>query len=134
MSEENVEIVRRAIDAFNRRDADGIEEFITADCVWFPALLREVEGTGFRGREGLDAYFAAASDTWEEFRIVADEFRPFGDDRILVLGRIEGSGRGSGVQVETPWACVYDFDGDRLSRIRAFLGHDEALEVVGLED
>jgi hypothetical protein len=59
MSQENVEIVRRAIDAFNRRDADGIEAFITSDCVWFPALLREVEGTGFRGREGLDAYFAA---------------------------------------------------------------------------
>jgi ketosteroid isomerase-like protein len=134
MSQENVEVVKRAIDAFNRRDADGLAEFLTPDCEWFPAMLREVEGMSFQGREGLDEYFAAVSDTWEEFRIVVDEFRPFGDDRVLGLGRIEGRGRGSGVQVETPWAVVYDFDGDKLSRIHAFLGHDEALKAVGLAE
>jgi hypothetical protein len=37
------------------------------------------------------------------------------------------------VQVERTWAVVYDFDGDKLSRIRAFLAHDEALKAVGLD-
>jgi ketosteroid isomerase-like protein len=134
MSQENVEIVKRAIDAVNRRDADGLAEFLTPDCEWFPAMLREVEGMAFQGREGLDAYLAAIADTWEEFRIVVDEFRPFGDDRVLGLGRLEGRGRGSGVQVETPWAVVYDFDGDKLSRIRAFLAHDDAVKAVGLAE
>src|SRR6476659_1878767 len=132
MSQENVEIIKRAIAAFNRRDADGLDACLTPDCEWFPAMLREVEGMSFRGRAGLDAYFAAVSDTWEEFRLVVEEFRPFGDDRVLGLGRIEGRGRVSGVQVETPWAVVYDFDGPKLSRIRAFLAHSEALEAAGL--
>src|SRR3954447_13833071 len=134
MSQKNVEIVKRAIAAFNRRDADGLDEFLTPDCEWFPAMLREAEGMSFRGRDGLDAYFAAASDTWEEFRLVVEKFRQFGDDRVLGLGRAEGRGRVSGVQVETPWAVVYDFDGDKVSRIRAFLTHAEALKAVGLAE
>jgi ketosteroid isomerase-like protein len=134
MSQENVEISKRAIAAFNRLDLDGLADFLTPECEWYPALLVEVEGAGFRGRAGLTEYFEATSDTWEEFRIVADEFRSVGEVRVLVLGRIEGRGRGSGVQVERPWAVIYSFSGGKISRVRAFLDHAEALQAVGLAE
>jgi hypothetical protein len=44
MSQANVEIVRRAIDAYNQRDIDLIYGFVTADFEWVPAILVMIEG------------------------------------------------------------------------------------------
>ena len=75
MSQANVEVVKRGIDAFNRRDVDAFAEVTTVDFEMFPALARIVEGGSYRGREGIDTYFRDLGDTWEEVRIFGDEFR-----------------------------------------------------------
>jgi ketosteroid isomerase-like protein len=129
-----VETSRQAIAAFNRGDSERLIEFLTPDCQWRPAMLAAVEGAEFQGHAGLNAYVEATADTWEEFRIVADEFRAVGEDRVLVLGRIQGRGRGSGVQVERLWAVVHSFRAGKITRVHAFLGHADALEAVGLEE
>jgi ketosteroid isomerase-like protein len=49
MSTENVEIVKRGTDAFNRLDADAFAQFATPDFEWFPVLGGTVEGNSFRG-------------------------------------------------------------------------------------
>src|SRR2546429_9598478 len=72
------------MDAFNRRDVDALMEFTTFEL--FPALAGSVEGGSFRGREGMEAYFEASKDTWEELRLIAEEIRDLGD-RVLWLGR-----------------------------------------------
>jgi ketosteroid isomerase-like protein len=53
---------------------------------------------------------------------------------VLVLGQIEGRGRASGVQVNAPQGLIYDFRGDKISRIRAYLDHGEALRAAGLAE
>jgi ketosteroid isomerase-like protein len=131
MSRESVEIAKRGIDAFNRRDVDSIVELATADFEWFPALPETVEGSGYRGREGIETYLIEVHDTWEEYRLVADEFRDLGD-RVLMLGRIEGRGRGSGVNVDTPWGGIFDFRDGRVWRVRSYLDHGDALRAAGL--
>jgi ketosteroid isomerase-like protein len=105
MSQENVKITRRSIDAFNRRDVDAFMEVSTSDFELFPALVGEVEGGSFRGRAGMAAYFEAAAGTWEEFRLLPDEFRDLGDT-VLWLGRMEGRGRASGVLVSAPQGAI----------------------------
>src|SRR6202011_4168764 len=67
------------MDAFNRRDADLIADLTTPDFEWFPALPGNVEGGGYRGREGIETYLGEIRDTWEELRVVGDEFRDLGD-------------------------------------------------------
>jgi ketosteroid isomerase-like protein len=131
MSQKNVEIVKRGIRAYNRRDIDSIYEMATPDFRWVPALLTGFEGKGLRGREEMEGYFGEVEETWEKYRLVIDEFRDLGD-RVLVLGRIEGRGRGSGLLIDTPWGCVFDFHGDKMSRARAYLDHDEASRAAGL--
>jgi ketosteroid isomerase-like protein len=133
MSQENVEILKRGIDAYNRRDIDTFADLTTADVEWFPALDRTVEGRGYRGREGMERWFETVSDTWEELHVLGDEIRDLGD-RVLVLGRVEGRGRGSGVQVDTPAGFVVDFHDGKMSRCRAFLDHGEALRAAGLSE
>jgi ketosteroid isomerase-like protein len=132
MSQENVEIVKRAISAFNRRDLDGLEELGTPDIEWITSM-GAIEGETFRGREGGDAYVARLSHAWEEFRTIAEDIRDLGD-RVLMLGRVEGRGKGSGVPVNMPLAQVCDFRDGKVCRIRSYLDHAAALKAVGLEE
>src|SRR2546423_3431465 len=133
MSQENVAVAERAMDAFNQRDIDAFIQPMTADFEWLPALGMAVEGGRFRGREGVETYFEALHATWEEVRLVADEVRGLGES-VIWLGRIEGQGRGSGVPVDAPMRAVFDFRGGAVWRARSYLDHAEALKAVGLEE
>jgi ketosteroid isomerase-like protein len=132
MSQENVEIVKRLLDAFNERDLDGFAELTTPDFEWSPSMVA-VEGEVFRGREGIETYFGRMIEAWDEFRAVNGELRDLGD-RVLWHGRLEGRGRISGAPVGAALDIVYDLRGGQISRMRSYLDHDEALTAVGLEE
>ena len=133
MSQENVEIAKEGIDAFNRRDVDAFMESTTSDFELFPAMAGAVDGSSVTGREGLETLFGEVRDIWEEQHVIADEFRDLGD-RVFVLGRIVGRGRASGVPVETPAAIISDFRDGKMWRSRSYLDHDEALRAAGLSE
>jgi len=92
MSQENVEIAKRLMDAYNRRDVDAYVDCATPDFELVPVFVGAVEGGSYQGREGIERVFEATRDTWDDYRIVADEFRDLGD-RVLMVGRAEGRGR-----------------------------------------
>jgi ketosteroid isomerase-like protein len=131
VSREHLEIAKRCVDAFDRRDLDELAETVTADYEWVGAFLGTVEGGSYRGREGMARYFAEAEQTWESFSVTGEEFRDL-DDRVLVLGRMEGRGRSSGVEVDTPYTMIVEFHEGKVSRSRAYLDHAEALRAAGL--
>ena len=134
MSRANVEIAKRAMDAFNRRDSDSYDDLVTEDFEWPPGLGAAVEGGGsYVGREGMETFLGEVLDTWEEFRLFADDFRDLGD-RVLVLCRTEGRGRGSGVPVNAREAMLCDFREGKISRIRNYLDQGEALRAAGLDE
>src|SRR6476659_4010496 len=133
MSRENVDIVKRFVDAFNRRDLNALMDTATLDLAFSPALAGTIDDNRFQGREGMRAYFADVDSAWEEFRLIVDEYRDLGD-RVLTLGRLEGRGRGSGAVVETPQGAVGDFRDGKLSSVRSYLDHGEALRAAGLTE
>jgi ketosteroid isomerase-like protein len=133
MSQQNVEIIKWGIDAFNRRDVDALLDLATADIEWFPALGMAVEGGSFRGREGVEEYLHELHDTWEEQRLLPEEFRDLGDS-VLWLGRTAGHGRGSGVPVDAPMGGIYDFRDGKVSRVRMFFDRREAMRAAGLSE
>jgi ketosteroid isomerase-like protein len=134
MSRDKVDVAKRVVDAYNRRDVDGLfAELATPDFEWFPALTRAFEGGGYRGREGVEKFAADTRENWEELQIIAEEFRDLGD-RVLSLGRMKGRGKGSGVPVDQPFASVLDFRGDRIWRSRVYLDRAEGLRAAGLSE
>jgi ketosteroid isomerase-like protein len=133
MSRENVEVVKRAVEAFSARDVDLAAALATPDFEWFPAMTGTVERGSYQGREGVGAYLRDVLDTWAELRVLAAEFRDLGD-RVLMLGRMAGRGRGSGAPVDAPIGMVFECRGGRIAQIRSFLDHGEALEAVGLAE
>ncbi len=106
---------------------------VTPDFAWFPALPGVVEGDGCRGRAGIEIYFEEISNIWEELRVIGGEFRDIGD-RVIVLGRTEGRGRCSGVEVDSPIGVIYDFRDGKMSRVLAYLDHGGALRAAGLSE
>jgi ketosteroid isomerase-like protein len=132
VSQENVNTVRRGIEAFNERDIEALAALVTPDFGWFPALVRGLDGGGYRGREGIARYFGDLRATWEHLRVLADEYRDLGEG-VLVLGRTDAQGIRSGVSVDAPIGIGFDFRSGRVSRTRAFLDHVEALNAAGLE-
>jgi len=95
MSQENVEIVRRSFDAFNKRDTDTLREDWTADAEWSRAFLGGglVEGAVFRGHQGLSEFLRLQAETWAS--IVADTVT-VGDvpgDSVRAEARLEAVAR-----------------------------------------
>ena len=133
MSQENVKIARRVIDAFNRRDVDAIFACVNPDVEWFPAMSVTFGG-GLRGHEGIESYVREVNDTWEEYRVVAHDFRDLGEDQVLVLSRVEGRGAGSGGLVNAAMGQIFDFRDGKIARVRTYLDHDQALAAVGLSE
>ena len=131
MSQQNVEIVKRALDAFSSGDADAFADLTTPDVEWKTGLGAIEGGEIFHGRSGVEKYFERLSSAWDEFRFIPDEFRDR-DDVVLVLGRLEGRGRGGGVPVDSPVGAVWDLREGKICRLRAYHDRAEASEVAGL--
>ena len=126
-------MVERLTDAFHRRDIDAFAKLTTPDVEWVPVFAARVEGTVYRGRQGIEAFLRELSETWDSFRPVPEEYRDL-DTRVLALGRLEAQGRNSAALIETPWAGIFDFGTAKISRIRTYLDRAEALKAVGLEE
>jgi ketosteroid isomerase-like protein len=131
MSHQNVALVMRSIEAVNQRDVDGFMALNTTDFELLPAMSG-FAGVSFHGREGVERYFAELDSVWEEFQVIGEELHDLGD-RVLVLMRIEGRGRGSGVRVVGRQAFISDFRDGKTARVRSYLDRAEALRDAGLE-
>jgi ketosteroid isomerase-like protein len=96
-------------------------------------VTRAYGGGCYQGREGLERFAAAIGEVWEELQNTAEEFRDLGD-RVLVLGRLTGRGKGSGAQVDAPLAAIFDFRDDRIWRVRGYVDRAEGLRAAGLSE
>ena len=131
MSRENVELV---LDAFRALDAEGIDAalaFFAPDCVWYMSD-RWLEGSAYRGHEGMRYLNAAFADTFDSWGWEVRDTRD-AQDRVVVLSERTGQIKGSGATVSQPLGLVVsDFHDDTFGEIRAFASWREALEAVGL--
>jgi ketosteroid isomerase-like protein len=132
MSEENVENIRRGIDAWNRGDLDE----------WLAGFAPEAElhttarfpDRGiYRGRVGLERYWAEIHEAVEEMSLSISDLRASGD---TVFQAVTGSGRGkrSKVPIEGPIWLVTTLRDGLAVRVENYVDRDEALEAAGLRE
>ena len=135
MSRENVEILRRAWDAFDRGDIDeGLEVFAT-DVEW--DVSRDiwggiVGGGHYKGTDGVLAWLRDLYSAWETFEMVAEEVIDAGDDQVIGVLSARGRGRTSGIEVEHHPGGVTTLREGKIVRVVWFPSREEALEAVGL--
>jgi ketosteroid isomerase-like protein len=124
MSEQNVEVARRSFAAFNAGDVESLVETGHPDCEWLP-FRAQLEGETYRGRDGVRRFFYDMQEAWREFQIEVMELREVGG-RVLLVGHIEGLGRGSGVAVSVDAGFVMDFRDGRIVRVVSYSDPEEA--------
>jgi ketosteroid isomerase-like protein len=134
VSRENVEAVRRSLNAWNRGEVDAWMEPCHPEIEWFSAIAGRVEGTEtvYRGPAEMRRFWDEWHSVWD-LRIDLSEIRDLGDT-VLALGRMRTRGAASGVNLESPVGYVFEFDGGLVRTMRAYLDRDEALEAVGLRE
>src|SRR5687767_5045390 len=127
MPDDNAGTVLRSYEAFAKRD---LEEFLSYHDpeVEFRSLVLEVEGEVYRGHDGLRSWWESIVDVFPDWTPQADDAREMGD-RVLLRVRIEGSGTGSGIDVERHvWNVVEVSDG-RITSSAFFRTEPEALQA-----
>jgi hypothetical protein len=85
-----VEIVKRALGAFNRRDVDAYDAF-TPDFELLPAMVAGLDGKTYRGREGYEQLLAEYGEVWETLVVVPEEYR----ERLPVVSGWRSVGLGA---------------------------------------
>jgi hypothetical protein len=132
MSEQNVEVVERAIAAINARDIDGYLACCTEDVV-LRTPLAEITGA-YEGVDGIKRFLVDVEDAVPDFRIHAERVESVGANQVLAFLQITATGRSSGIPQDASTANVYDLVDGKINRIRIFLERREALEDVGLAE
>jgi ketosteroid isomerase-like protein len=131
MSHENVELVHRVYDAFNRRDLDDFLAFADPD-VELTTRFMEMEGDPFyRGHDGVREWWRTLLAVFPDFSAEVLEVRDFGDSVVIAL-RVRGHGVDSGAPVdEVVWQASKVRNG-KVTWARNFGREAEALEAAGL--
>ena len=131
MSQENVKTVRRMYEAFYGGDAEGALAYFDSE-VEVDASAR-VDGGIVHGRHELSALIAGWLGAWDDWREEIETVRDVGT-RVLVAAVQRGRSKGSGIEVETRYAVLYEVHGDKITRMTIYSKPEEALEAVGLRE
>jgi ketosteroid isomerase-like protein len=133
MSEENVEIVRRAYAAFNRTDLKWLAELVSPDWVMdWSQSIGPLAGV-YRDLEGAAAWIAAIQEAFEDFELTPTEYIGSGA-RIVVRARVRGRGRGSGLVVDAAGTTLWELRGGKVTNTTLYQSDEEALEAAGLTE
>jgi ketosteroid isomerase-like protein len=131
MSRQNVELLHRALDAFNRRDLEAFLALMEAD-VEAVSRLVAIEGD-YRGHDGIRRWWGNLLDAIPDFTIEVVEVRDLGDLTLAVL-RNRGHGAGSEIPVEQRLWHVAEWRDQKVVWWSAYETEAEALEAVGLRE
>jgi uncharacterized protein len=133
MSRENVELVRRAYELFERRDIEGVLGLATDDFeLRLPDSYPEGRET-YSGRDGLQRWLAMIRDVWGEWRFDVERLID-ADEQVVALVRIVAEGGASGVPVDREVAHVWSVRDGKASTASVHLDRTAALEAVGLRE
>jgi ketosteroid isomerase-like protein len=131
MSQDNVEIVRETIEAFNRDEESSR---------WHPeVVVVPPEGWPEGGEvvHGLAAWqrqMERLRDSWADTRLEIDDIRSVDEERVVWTLRWLTTGKDSGLAFETAMGAVYTVNDGLIVRGEFFRSPADALEAVGLSE
>jgi uncharacterized protein len=128
MSEENVELVREGIEAFNRGDIDWLLERIDDDFVFDWSRSRSPLRGVYRGADGIAGFLREQWTTFEEFVVEPGEFIDRGR-HVVVPVTLRARGR-EGIAVSADNTHVYTVEDGRVARVALYQQTHEALAAT----
>jgi ketosteroid isomerase-like protein len=130
MSERDVERLRAGYEALDRGDISLVREFIHPEARMSdrPEIP---DATTYVGWDGIVLSLRASRETFDDFHFIPEAFFEKGD-KIVVILRMTGIGRASGVPVEERIAHLWTVEDGRAVTLQAYTSPADALEAAGL--
>jgi ketosteroid isomerase-like protein len=133
MSQENVQLVQAAFQAFE----DGDMEAVLRLCDENIQITQAAELVGAsqtqHGHAGVIEAFAIWPDLWDDYHVEILRMADVGD-AVMVTTINRGRGKDSGVPVEMPFSFVFSIRAGRIVEWRLFMREEQALRAVGLAE
>ena len=131
MSQENVEVVRRIYDGWSRGDFSVGADLMAPEFEWHQ-YAEAVEPGSHRGA-AIGGAISKIFEIYENFRVGPEEYIDAGD-KVVVTAHVQGTGRGSGVELNETFAFVWTVHGGKLAELTLFRDRRDALEAAGLRE
>ena len=130
MSQERVERVLDLYRLFNEGNFDQALSDLPDEIEWVVLDVLPDQGP-YDGREGVRRFWTAWLETFEEFRIDVLAGHDL-DDHVVVIMRVGGTGRDSGLDVDSPpFTAVWTWRDDELARMEMFPDENTARAAIG---
>jgi ketosteroid isomerase-like protein len=133
MSEENVEIIRRAYEAYDRGDRDAFVADIAPECEYVAAGTVPGRTGTYRGPEGYKKFVAWLDEEFSDSHAELDAIIDAGDS-VVVGATLRGRGRQSGIPATFTFWQVWAFANGQIVGGQGFANKAQALEAAGLSE
>ena len=115
---DNVEIVREGYEAFNQGDFEMVMERFNDDIEWVcPDGVRY--GGIYHGPEEVGGFFERVSGDIDDLHLDVDRFIDDGET-VVAIGSTRGTASETGESLDVPFAHVFDFEDDRITRFQEY--------------
>jgi ketosteroid isomerase-like protein len=131
VSTENVDLARRAYQAFNGGGVEAILRFLDPEIEWRMWERWAREARVFKGHQGAREALLIFTENFDEFGAEPHEFIDAGE-HVVVPARLHGRAKGTGEEASFELVHVWTLRGDRASRLDVYASREEALRAVGL--
>ena len=133
MSQENLEILRRWHDAWNRGDLDTVADLFHPDAEVIPDPSWMEPGP-FKGRAVIRRWFEGLAESWDgrDQAVLRELFEASG--QVVARWDWEVRGRASGIDTRLDLTAVNLVEAGRIVRQQYYFDHAAALKAVGLEE
>jgi uncharacterized protein len=126
MSQEDVAVLCRSIEAFNSGDVEAMIALADPELEWRPAFGASPGGaTAYHGHAGFREYWRGTQEIWDHFHFEPEDFIDDGNS-VLVLGRGSGRAKGSGIEIDQPFAMLWKVRAGKAVFGQTFADPDEA--------
>jgi ketosteroid isomerase-like protein len=132
MSQENVEVVRRAYEAWASGGPEAVRPF-AADEIEVHDTPEIPDGAIHMGLEAAVRRWHEYQEAWGDMPLEISELLTVGDEVVLIR-QLAVSGRASGVGLSAEVAHAVHVENGKVTRQRMFFSRAEALEAVGRSD
>jgi ketosteroid isomerase-like protein len=129
VSQENLETVRRLMDAYNARDLTAYLQLIS-ESIRFQSRFSAVDRVVYHGHADLRRYFAELDEVWSRYEMQLERMVPAGD-QVAALCHLYAVGRDSDLQLEEYPGVVFTLEAGTIVQMDSYKTHAETLAAMG---